>query len=133
MTPEERAQDIARELRKYATFTEAEAALLRAARTLRERRGAYRDLYNLDELDLLRRARHVALRSGQRRLWALFLVQRRYATHLIPTGRKKMHACPTCGRRHVIRTFDVSQANRAIEYAVLEKAVRLARLRKAQR
>jgi hypothetical protein len=88
-------------LRQRKTFTQEEYAHLKAATALRIIRGIYRDRYSAEEVQLLAKARKIALEGGQIPLFrSLMLRKRLHQPSEIPIGGLGVHNCPVCDRRH---------------------------------
>jgi hypothetical protein len=122
---------IAKELRRLTTFSDDEVVLLRAASALRTSRGMYRNRYVPEEVEIMARARQIALNGGQVRL-ARFLILRAVPgtgeqRTVILTGTGEVHRCPRCGRLHRAPRVKLSTQELAREARVLEKALLAAR------
>ena len=115
----------ARELREGTRYTQEELNLLRAAKELRQARGLYRVEYTPEEVEIVARARKIALRGGQVRL-ARFLVIRKLGDKklTIVTGPGPIHRCPLCGRTHRAPKAKLTKEELAREARILEQAVR---------
>lgn len=88
-------------LRKRRTFTAEDVAYLKAATALRVLRGMYRDRYSAEEVQLLAKARKIALEGGQLPLFRSLMIRRRlHVPSEIPIGKLGQHNCPVCDRRH---------------------------------
>jgi hypothetical protein len=129
--PVHRHQQVAQALRKLTTFSEHEIVLLRAAKALRTSRGMYRNRYVPEEVEIMARARQIALNGGQVQL-ARFLILRTVPgtgeqRTVILTGSGEVHRCPRCGRLHRAPRVKLSTEELAREAAVLEKALLAAR------
>jgi hypothetical protein len=116
------ARNAARSLRRNAVLSPPEILVLKAGVALRRTRGIRRDQYQVSEVELVARARRLALETGQVKLSRFLTLRRQQRNMAFRPGATK-HECPKCGDVHCEPRLVVTRALQRTEEAVVRRSL----------